>query len=163
MDTFLKRWTKGERLALVLPMLGFIVMWLACLFATYYNIYKPNPYDANGNQVTLNWYSWDTYMMLVGLAAVNIGSLCARGIAQKSRETRLGHLAFGYSTVALIISLVAGAIFGIATFMSTFVDYGAPSGIYRAVSVYVPILLDAALLIFVILKAFVGAKGEDDE
>jgi hypothetical protein len=59
--------------------------------------------------------------------------------------------------------LVGGGIFGIGNFTSSLSGYEYQTGLIRAFNVYLPILLDAALLIFVILKAFVAPKGEDDE
>lgn len=163
MATFIKRWTSGERLALLLPLVGFKLFWLAVLGSSIYNLFKPDPYDSMGYAVPVTWIAWDSYMLLAGIAALNLSALWARGKAAHAPKTKLSHLAHGFATVSLIISLVGGAIFGIGTFMSTLNNYQSETGLLRAANVYLPILLDAALLIFVILKAFVGSKGEDDE
>lgn len=163
MATFIKRWTSGEHLALLLPMVGFKVFWLAVLGAAIYNLYKPNFYDSSGYPVQIDWLAWDTYILLFGLAALNLTSLYGRRAAAKAPKSKLSHLAHGFTTVALIISLVGGGIFGIGNFMSSLNNFSYQTGFVRAFNVYLPILLDAALLIFVILKAFVAAKGEEDE
>lgn len=162
MATFIKRWTTGEHLALLLPMVGFKLFWLAVLGAAIYNLFEPELYSM-GYEVNVTWITWDTYIFLAGIAAVNLTSLYARRLAAKAKPSKLSHLAHGFATVALIISLVGGGIFGIGTFMSTLNGVAGGEGLIRAANVYLPILLDAALLIFVILKAFVSSKGEDDE
>ncbi|MFM6979797.1 MAG: hypothetical protein ACKOWE_00085 [Micrococcales bacterium] len=163
MATFIKRWSSGERLALLLPLVGYKFFWIAVLGASLYNLNKPDSYDSMGYPTQVNWINWDTYMLLGGIAAVCITSLIARTIASRHNSSKLGHLAHGFSTVTLIIALVGGGIFGIGNFMSTLNNYYAQTGLVKAANVYIPILIDAGLLIFVILKAFVGSKGEDDE
>lgn len=163
MATFIKRWTSGEHLALLLPMVGFKLMWLAALGSSIYNLFKPEQYDSSGYQVTTSWVNWDTYIVLSGITALNLGSLYGRKQAIKAKPSQLTTVARGFTMVTLVISLVVGGIFGIANFMSNLNSYTGATGILRAVNDYLPILLVAGLLIFVILKAFVGSKGEGDE
>lgn len=163
MATFIKRWTTGERLALLLPLVGYKLFWLSVLGAALYNLFKPEAYDPMGNWVVIDWINWDTYMLLAGVASVAITSLIARNISAKAKKSKLAHIAHGFSTVTLIIALVGGGIFGIGNFMSQLNNYYTQAGLIKAANVYLPILLDAALLIVVILRAFVGSKGQDDE
>jgi hypothetical protein len=102
----------------------------------------------------------------VGIAAVGISSVWAKGLAASAQESNRARAAKGFTIIAVIASLIIGVIYGFAQFGNAF-GY-APDGVQRnelvrIFGVYVPILLDAALLVFIILKAFVGHKEEENE
>ncbi|MFM5905148.1 MAG: hypothetical protein ACKORF_03465 [Micrococcales bacterium] len=168
MNTTLKRLGAPERLAVIYPLGGLVVMWFAFLGAQIWELYNNiNPYDNNGNyNVASEQVKVSTYLFLLGIAALGVAAVLGKANADKAPESRLAKASRGFSIIAVIFALIVGAVFGIGQFGSAFNAFqNEPHNqIARIFGVYVPILLDAALLVFVILKAFVGKKdGEDDE
>jgi hypothetical protein len=63
--------------------------------------------------------------------------------------------------LAVIIGLVAGAIFAIGNFLGAFNNFSQRESLgSRLIDVYLPIILATALVIFVLLKAFVLRKDQ---
>jgi len=65
----------------------------------------------------------------------------------------------------VILSLAAGVIFVIGTFMGAFNSYSGRSEnlVVRLVDVYIPILLGTAMVVWVLLRAFVTREHERNE
>ena len=168
MNTLEKRWGAPERLAILYPLGGLVVLWLAFLGAQIWDLYNNvNVYDNYGNyNLNSEQIKVSTYLFLFGLAALGVASVMGKAYAEHAHGSRLAKASRGFTIIAVIATLVIGAIFGIGQFGSAF-GFGmgqAHNQLARIFGVYVPILLDAAILVFVILKAFVGKKdGEDDE
>lgn len=168
MKTFIQRWGTKERLAILLPLGGFKLLWLAFMGAAIADLLMPDPIvDVNtgiqtqGEQVRLS-----VYFILLGISALALTSTYARNLAARAEPSRLSHLAKGFASVLVIASLIAGAIFGIGNFMSNLNMYSSGSEtnqVMRVLNVYLPILLDAGLLIFVILRSFVANKEHTDD
>jgi len=157
-----------DRLAIALPLLGLSVMWVAFLLAQYTDLFATDPWKTPTGvyDASLETVHPSTYIFLVGIAAVGISSVWAKGLAASAQESNLAKAAKGFTIIAVIASLIIGVIYGFAQFGNAF-GY-APEGVQRnelvrVFGVYVPILLDAALLVFIILKAFVGHKEEENE
>lgn len=100
-----------------------------------------------------------TYLFLTGILVFAVTALWARQISNRTNaafeSTRLSKTASAWSFIAVILALAAGVIFGFATFVESLqraedIDVGV-----RLLSTYVPILLTAGLLLFVVLRAFV--------
>lgn len=150
--------------AIALPLLGLLVAWLCFMGATLANLYVPQPqYDNLGNAVvTKEIFQIAPYLFLLGIAAVAVASLLAQGIAIKAREeskdaSSLARAAQRFSTLGIILGLAGGAIFAIGSFLGAFNAYaGRADNIgLRITSVYVPIILATALVVYVLLAAFV--------
>lgn len=157
-----------DRMAIALPLLGVSVLWLALLVAQYTDLFVKNPWQTPTGvyDPSLESVHWSTYLSLAGIAAVAIASVWAKGLAAAAGPTNLAKAAHGFTVIAVIASLIMGVVYGFAEFGNAFGN--APGGtghnqLVRILGVYVPILLDAALLVFVILKAFVGHKEDENE
>ena len=104
-----------------------------------------------------------TYLILTGILVFAVTALWARQIATRTNanfeSTRLTKTASIWSFIAVILALVMGVIFGFATFVESLQRSGEIDLGVRLLSTYVPILLTAALLLFVVLRAFVIKPG----
>jgi heme/copper-type cytochrome/quinol oxidase subunit 2 len=144
-------------------------MWFAVLAALVADLFVRDPWGySDGYHVSAESVHASTYLFLIGIAALGFFSVEGRRLAVASDQAQPAKLGIGFGTVAVIISLIIGVIYGFACFMSGF-NGSAPSGtqhneLVRILGVYLPILLDAGLLVFLILRAFVGQhkEAEDD-
>ena len=168
MNTTKARRFAKDRLAIAIPLLGVAVMWLAFLLAQYTDLFVANPWQSadGGYDVSLESVHPSTYIFLAGIAAVAVSSVWAKSLAAKAGDTNLAKAAHGFTIIAVIASLIIGVVYGFGQFGSAFGN--APAGVnhnelVRILGVYVPILLDAGLLVFVILKAFVGHKEQEND
>lgn len=167
MNAFFKRWLTDERLAILLPVGGFKLFWFATLGAAFVDLTRnDNLYNAMGVYQPQNeTVRWGAYLWVLAIATLSLASAFGRQKAFGAKPTRLSHLAKGFTTVAVIASLVIGAMFALMTFMDS-LSYSpdvAHNLTVRLLSVYVPILLDALVLIAVVIWAFVAKRGEDDD
>lgn len=156
-----------DRMAIALPLIGLSVLWLAFLLAQYTDLFVRNPWQTPTGEydVSLESVHPSTYIFLVGIAAVAFTSVWAKSLAHRAGDTKLAKAAHGYTIIAVIASLIIGVIYGFGQFGSAFgyADNAQHNQLVRILGVYVPILLDAALLVFVILKAFVGQKADEED
>ena len=156
------------RIAIALPLGGLVVIWFAMLAALVADLFVRDPWAySNGYNVRAESVHASTYLFLFGIAALGFFSVEGRRLALSADESRLTKLAKGFGTVAVIISLIIGVIYGFGNFMGAFNGSG-PAGtqhneLYRILGVYLPILLDAGLLVFLILRAFVGQHKEAED
>ena len=155
---------KNVRLGLVLPLVAVTVVWLGMVLGAYLDL-GLNFYDGNKytNQVEVKA---STYVVLAGIA---IGSaLVLWGFKSVDAEhvsrgdVPLVRAVYKFAGLLVVLALVGGAIFALATFMNSF-DMGmggASSTITgRLLGVYLPIILDAALVVFVLLSATIWRKS----
>lgn len=150
----------ADRLAVASPMVGLVALWCAVLGANLWQIY-----NNNDGRAELNWaeYGW-----LVGIICLGAGSLLGKRFAEQAGESRLAKSGRGFTTVAVIVSLISGAIYGFAVFMMSFVNsnfMGQPvTLLQRMINVYIPVIVDAGFLVALILFAFVlkHREGDDD-
>jgi hypothetical protein len=153
------------QLALGLPLAGLVFFWFFTLFGQVANLYLQYGANYNNWSAQRNDFQLATYLFLIGAAGLGIASVTARRMAHDLHTTRLERAIRGFSLVAVFVALIICTVFGIGIFMSNFnnnfYNYGTTktqpvNELMRVVNVYVPILLDAALMVFVILRAFVG-------
>lgn len=158
--------------AIALPLIGEVWGWLffvAAIFANqlqnnlnYGTKYQPLPAP---EIVHLG-----TYLFLVAIAGFSMAALASQRTAIAARtelgeEHSLGRAAHRFGNLAVVLALAFGAIFAIGNFMGAFGGSSSNAqnlGI-RLLDVYVPILLATALVVFVILRAFVFGAGEHSE
>lgn len=157
-----KKWGAADQLAIAVPMIGLIALWFAFAVAQYVGLYEQ--FQSNFGQ-SVNYVRWSTWAFLVGIILLGASSLIGRRLAHSSPETRLAKSARGFTLIAVIVSLISGAVFGIGTFMSNFNswNYQQVNQLIRLANVYGPIIVDAAFLVGLILFAFVLKGGDEDD
>jgi len=172
MDNAVLRRVGRGKVALALPLAGLVVLWVMVILGAYSELfiqYGPGYFNHQLHQQ--NAFHVVNYLWLIGLAAVGICSVTARRMTYAHRDNRLEHAVSGFALVSVFVSLITATIWGIAIFASNFSQtvYNSagtpvrPDELMRLVNVYLPILLDAALLVFVILRSFVGLTDSTDD
>lgn len=154
--------------AVALPLLGLFVAWLAFMGGSLADLYVPQPtWTESGETIyPAEIFHIGPYLYLLGIAAGAISSRTAQNLALKAhdqlgQDNKLARAAHRFATLGVVVGLAAGAIFAIGNFMSAFNSYsGRAENIgMRLLNVYVPILLATALVVFVLLSAFVFKQG----
>lgn len=160
---------KQEKKAIRLPLFGLTLAWLFFVGAAFYQLFIDYPvYDEMGNYVSpAPTVQLDTYLFLLGIAALAVSSLLGQRLSLRLRETDDSLLARGaqrFTTLAVIVSLVAGAVYAVGTFLGAFNNYSGreASPLVRIFGVYVPIILATALVVAVLLFAFVFRQDAPD-
>lgn len=161
--------SRNANRAIQLPLIGLAFLWVMMVLAQYVDLYREYPtYGENGEQlpyeVTLQW---SVYLILLGITGVAISSLLGQRIALALRvenDSPLAVSAHRFNNLFVILSLVAGAVFAIGNFLGAFNTYDSrdASPLVRIFGVYVPIVLATALVVVVILFAFVFRKDAPD-
>jgi hypothetical protein len=150
--------------AIALPLIGLVVAWAFFMAAQYSDLYVSIDY-ANAPEVKLS-----TYLFLTGIAAGSIAAMLGQNLAIRARlelgeDNRLARAAHRFGNLAVIIGLAAGAVFAIGNFLSAFnLFQGRTESLWlRFLGVYLPILLATALVVVVLLRAFVFRKDLKDQ
>lgn len=107
-----------------------------------------------------------TYLILTAALVFSMTALWSSQIAARAHameESDLTRTAKVWSFIAVLLALALGVIFGFATFVSSLGGNTEIDPVVRIFGTYVPILLAAALLVFVVLRAFVIKPGVEDE
>ena len=155
--------------AILIPLVGLVVGWAFFMFAAWSNLFVQPEFDQQG--MWLNdgpVIRPSTYLYLAGIAAFSVASL--RGLtlsaaekASQSTPEGLTLAAYRFGNLTVIIALAGGAIFALANFFGAF---GGPSAdgslMERLLGVYLPIVLATALVVTVLLFAFVFRKDKAD-
>ena len=150
---------KKLRVNILLPLLGVTVAWVATVLATYLDL-GINQYYGNVPFVEVRP---STYVVLAGLV---IGSLLAlwgfkRADAAHAQDdkTPLIRAEYRFTALLIILGMVFLAIFAINTFMGSFTSYNPqPTVLGRIFGVYLPIVLAAGAVVFVLLQATLYRK-----
>ena len=166
-NAVIRRFGRG-RVALSLPLAGLVIFWVLVITAAYLDLFVANdPHIYNHPGAEQNVFHVSSYLWLVGLTLLGLASATARRMTYANRENRLENAVRGFSLVSVFVSLIIAAIWGISIFMSNFnrysyaigtPDYVKPDELMRVFNVYVPIVLVAGLMVFVILRSFVGLQ-----
>lgn len=161
--------SRNANRAIQLPLIGLAFLWVMMVLAQYVDLYREYPtYGINGEQlpyeVTLQW---SIYLILLGITGAAIASLLGQRIALALRlenDSPLAISAHRFNNLFVILSLVGGAVFAIGNFLGAFNTYDSrdASPLVRIFGVYVPIVLATALVVVVILFAFVFRKDAPD-
>ena len=155
---------KNVRLGLVLPLTGVTVAWLALVVASYLDL-GINFYTGTGYPNFVEVKA-STYVVLLGLAIASglaLWGFKSIDSLHASSEEPLVRAVYRFGGLMIVLALVFDAIFALTTFMSSF-DMGMSSGVQttlvgRFLGVYLPILLDAGLVVFVLLQATLWRKS----
>ena len=155
---------KNVRLGIVLPLVGVTVAWLSMMIATFMDLGTNygGYYDRPEVRVS-------TYVVLGGLALASglalWGFRLADGEHVSRGEVSLVRAVYRFGGLMIVLALVADVIFAFATFLSSF-DIGFRGNATlegRMLGVYLPILLDAVLVVFVLLAATIWRKSSPIE
>ena len=160
---------KRSKLAIMVPLAGLVAGWSLFMGAIYSDLFVALPsYDNQGNYIGPEpTVQLSTYLFLLGITAFGIASLIGQTIALRVRteeDQPLAKAAHRFTNLLVIISLVAGAVYAIGNFLGAFNNYASrdASLLVRLFGVYVPILLATALVVVVLLRAFVFRKDAPD-
>ena len=153
---------KKLRINIVLPLLGVTAAWVALVLAAYLDL-GINYYVGSSPRYVEVRVS--TYVVLAGLV---IGSLLAlwgfkRADAAHAADekTPLIRAEYRFTALLIILGMVFLAIFAISTFMGSFTSYypsPGPTVFGRIFGVYLPIVLAAGAVVFVLLQATLYRK-----
>lgn len=161
--------SRNANRAIQLPLIGLVFLWVMLLLAQYVDLQREYPtYDKNGVQLPYEiTLQWSVYLILIGITGVAVASLLGQRIALALRvenDSPLAVSAHRFNNLFVILSLVAGAVFAIGNFLGAFNTYDSrdASPLVRIFGVYVPIVLATALVVVVILFAFVFRKDAPD-
>jgi heme/copper-type cytochrome/quinol oxidase subunit 2 len=151
------------------PLFALIFTWFSFMVAIYIGIRNPQVrYTDQGQAIYPDPYvQMQTYVFLLGitvfalLALWSLRKAVSMRVAQESLLARASHR---FNNLAVILSLLAGAIFAIGNFLGAWQSYEPIDEpvVIRLLNVYVPIILATALVVFVLLFAFVFRKDAPD-
>jgi heme/copper-type cytochrome/quinol oxidase subunit 2 len=157
---------KLSKLAILAPLVGLIGGWKFFMFAIYAGLFVYPIYDAQG------MYQGDeqiirpsTYLFLSGIVIFGLLALYGQRLALRARalagvDNALARAAHRFTNFAVIVALVAGAVFAIGNFLGAFNTYidREENLTVRLFDVYIPILLATGLVVYILLRAFVFRK-----
>jgi heme/copper-type cytochrome/quinol oxidase subunit 2 len=149
--------------SIALPLIGLTAVWSIMMFANWFSMVSQQNYDSVV-QPTI-------YIYLFGLTVGTFSALIAHGWAVKSltldEGDALARAAVRFTVLALVIGLAVTTIFALTSFLSAFNSSSQnPDVLQRFIWTYLPILLATAVVVYVILRAFVfrsasvAAEGE---
>ena len=156
--------------AIALPLLGEVWGWLFFVSAIYANQVQNPPYRQIAvykPETATEYVHIATYLLLIAIAGFSVAALAGQRMAISARaelgeSNSLARAAHRFGNLSVVVALAFGAIYAIGNFMGAF-GYGASNAqniFIRFADVYLPILLATALVVFVILRAFVFGAGE---
>ena len=151
------------------PLFAIIFTWFSFMVAIYIGIRNPQVrYSDQGQAIYPDPYvQMQTYVFLLGItvfALVALWSLRKAVSMRVAQESLLARASHRFNNLAVILSLLAGAIFAIGNFLGAWQSYEPVDEpvVIRLLNVYVPIILATALVVFVLLFAFVFRKDAPD-
>ena len=161
--------SQAPKTAIQLPLIGLGFAWAMLMLSQYLDLYiQQTLYTEDGKAIFPEvQLQWSVYTTLIGITGAALLSLLGQKVALSERaenDSALALSAHRFTNLFVILSLVAGAIFAIGNFLGAFNDYDSrdASPWIRIVGVYVPIILATALVVYVLLSAFVFRKDAPD-
>ena len=142
------------RTALMLPLGGLTFTWVAFMTATYMDL---------GVEYLTPGVRWSVYVYLAGIVVVSLASSVAFGIADVENASGASGVArsvYRFTSLAVILSMAAGAFFALATFFSSFGNSFSRVGGSPMLETYLPIILVTLVVVYVLLRATVFRKSE---
>lgn len=147
---------------ILLPLIGLVSGWAFFMLASWANLYIQPVYDENNFWVSDGGVvRASTFLLLAGITVFSVLSLLALRISVAHRaavgqDEPLVTAGYRFANLSVIIGLAGAVVFGLTTFLSAFRRFGDNEPVVsRFIGVYVPIILAAALVVVVILMAFV--------
>lgn len=159
---------KISKQAILTPLIGLVVGWVTFMFAIYSDLFVFPLYDDQGmylgesQVVRASTYLFLAGIVVFGLAALQGQRLALRAREQAGEQNLIARAALRFGNLTVIIALVGGAVYAIGNFLGAFNRYSneADNLLVRLFGVYVPILLATALVVYVLLRAFVFRKQQ---
>jgi hypothetical protein len=159
---------KAVKLSVILPLIGLTLGWIFFITAIYSDLFYPYPqYDNNGRLLTEPQVQVSTYLFLSGIAIFSGFSLWGQKRALRLRnenDSALAKSSHRLNNLAVIVALVAGAVYAIGNFLGAFNNYDSRDvpALVRIFGVYVPIVLATIMVVTLILFAFVFRQDAPD-
>lgn len=151
------------------PLAALTITWASFMIAIYIGIRSPQIRYLDDGQVDYPepYIQSQVYVFLLGLtvfALVALRSLRLAVAIRAKEESSLARASHRFNNLAVILSLLAGAVFAIGNFLGAWNSYNPTDEppFIRIMNVYVPIVLATALVVFVLLQAFVFRKDAPD-
>ena len=153
------------RLGLVLPLIGLTVAWVSLMVASFLDL-GINFYTSTGYPEVVG-FKMSTYVVLAGLAIASGLALWGFKLADSEHlkaETPLVRATYRFTGLTIVLALAFDVIFAFTTFVSSFNTNGVyqgnpPTLLDRFLGVYLPIILVAGLIVFVLLQATLFRKS----
>jgi hypothetical protein len=137
--------------AIALPLIGLVFTWALFMVGQWVSMVAQDRVSYGPNQ--------SVYVFFLALAVAAVSSLVAQGWAIKAHDGSEGdgieRAAHRFTNLAVVLSIGALIIFVFGNFMGSFNNGQDISLTRNLLLVYLPILLGTALVIYVVLKAFV--------
>ena len=157
---------KLSKQAILTPLIGLVVAWTLFMFAIYSDLFIFPIYDSQGMyQGEAQVVRISTYLILLAIVVFGLLALTGQRIALRARElagpeNSLARAAHRFGNLAVILALVAGAVYAIGNFLGAFTSFGnrEENLLVRLLDVYIPILLATGLVVYILLRAFVFRK-----
>lgn len=150
------------RVAILLPLIGIAAAWVLFMAASFSELFVQPTYDAAGFWVSDGpSVRASTYLFLAGIAVFSLLSLQSLRITGRHRMTvgvehPLTKAAYRFANLGVIIGVAGSVVFGLSTFLGAFNRFDEnQSLVSRLFGVYLPIVIAAALVVAIILVAFV--------
>jgi len=142
--------------ATALPLLGWVGTWILVMTAVWVGIVIQEGYDGGVARPTV-------YIYLVAFALAGFSALTAHGWAVKAvaadETDGLARASLRFATLMVVLGLAVTTFFALSNFLGAFNSYssqGQNSNVgLRFVWTYLPILLATAIVVFIVLRAFV--------
>ena len=146
--------------AISLPLLGWVFTWIFVMTATWLAMALHEGYNASLVRPTV-------YIYLVAFALAGFSALTAHGWAVKAvavdEADGLARASLRFATLMVVLGLSVTTIFALTNFLGAFNSFssiGQNSNVgLRFVWTYLPILLATAVVVFIVLRAFVFRNG----
>ena len=156
---------KQLRLAAALPLIGLNAAWVIFMVAAWFEHKENLVLNFDGPQ-SLPEVKASTYSYLAAIAVFSIVASIAHRLSDTQDATggdtdKAAHAVLRFASLAVIVGLVAGAVFALGTFLSSFQNYtNTPVTLTgRLLGVYLPIILATGLVVFVLLRVTVYRKS----
>ena len=138
--------------SIALPLVGLVAVWSIMMFANWFAMFGQKGYEPTSRLIV--------YIYLFGFAVGAFSALIAHGWALKSlaldEQDGLARAAVRFTVLTVVLGLAATTIFALTNFLGAFSSSSQSSDVLgRLIWTYLPILLATAVVVFVILRAFV--------
>jgi MFS family permease len=138
--------------SIALPLVGLVAVWSIMMFANWFSMFGQKGYEPTSRLIV--------YIYLFGFAVGAFSALIAHGWALKSlvrdEHDGLARAAVRFTVLTVVLGLASTTIFALTNFLGAFSSSSQSSDVLgRFIWTYLPILLATAVVVFVILRAFV--------
>lgn len=142
--------------AIALPLIGLMLTWTLFMLANWVSMVGREDYEVIAKP--------SNYIYLAAFAVAGFASLIGHTWALKAHAADdtdgLARASLRFGTLAVVISLAVTTIFALTSFLNAFNFSSQSSNVgQRFLWTYLPIILATAIVVFVLLKAFVFRAG----